>query len=92
MSAPAGHGQPGETSGELQGEVIRLWAEADGLLPGGQALSRAEWAERVAGWFPELVNAKARSLTFPEINRLRRGKSRARGSWPSGISEIAPPP
>ena len=27
----------------------------------------------------------------PEISRLRRGKSRARGSWPSGISEIAAP-
>jgi hypothetical protein len=28
----------------------------------------------------------------PEIKRLRRGKSRARGTWPSGISEIAAPP
>src|SRR4051794_2033310 len=46
-------------------------AEADGLLPGGEVLSRAEWAGRVAAWFPELVDAKARSLTFPEINRLR---------------------
>ncbi|HET7722461.1 MAG TPA: IS21 family transposase, partial [Acidimicrobiales bacterium] len=46
-------------------------AEAEGLAPGGETLSRAEWAERVAGWFPELVDAKARSLTFPEINRLR---------------------
>ena len=27
----------------------------------------------------------------PEIRRLRRGKSRARGTWPSGISEIAAP-
>ena len=27
----------------------------------------------------------------PEIRRLRRGKSWARGTWPSGISEIAPP-
>ena len=27
----------------------------------------------------------------PEISRLRRGKSRARGTWPSGISEIAAP-
>jgi len=46
-------------------------AEADGVARGGAALSRAEWAERVAGWFPELVDAKARSLTFGEINRLR---------------------
>ncbi len=45
-------------------------AEAEGLAPGGEALSRSVWAERVAGWFPELVDAKARSLTFPEINRL----------------------
>ena len=28
----------------------------------------------------------------PEISRLRRGKSRARGTCPSGISEIAAPP
>jgi transposase len=44
-------------------------AEAEGLRPGGEPLSRAAWAERVAGWFPGLVDAKARSLTFPEISR-----------------------
>jgi hypothetical protein len=27
----------------------------------------------------------------PEISRLRRGKSRARGSQPNGISQIAQP-
>lgn len=43
-------------------------AEAAGLVPGGPPLSRAEWVGLVAGWFPGLVDAKARSLTFPEIN------------------------
>ncbi len=31
-----------------------------GIAPGGPALSRAELAELVRGWFPELVDAKAR--------------------------------
>lgn len=43
-------------------------AEAAGLVPGGVALSRAEWLELVRGWFPELIDAKARSLTFGVIN------------------------
>src|SRR4051812_27946946 len=46
-------------------------AEAAGLLPGGPALSRSEWAELVRGWFPELVDARARSRTFPVINDHR---------------------
>lgn len=46
-------------------------AEAAGLAPGGPPLSRSEWAELVAGWFPELADAKARSLTFPVINAHR---------------------
>ena len=46
-------------------------AEAAGLAPGGPPLSRAEWAELVAGWFPELVDAKARSLTWPPIDAHR---------------------
>lgn len=46
-------------------------AEAAGLAPGGAPLSREEWAELVRGWFPELVDAKARSSTYPEINGHR---------------------
>jgi transposase len=46
-------------------------AEAAGLAPGGPSLSRVEWVELVRGWFPELVDAKARSLTYPEINAHR---------------------
>lgn len=46
-------------------------AEAAGLSPGGEALSRAEWAALVAGWFPELSDAQARSLTFPAIDAHR---------------------
>jgi transposase len=46
-------------------------AEAAGLRPGGPSLSRAEWVELVRGWFPGLVDAKARSLTYPEINAHR---------------------
>jgi transposase len=46
-------------------------AEAAGLSPGGPVLGRAEWIELVRGWFPELVDAQARSLTYPEINAHR---------------------
>ncbi|HET6920719.1 MAG TPA: IS21 family transposase [Jiangellaceae bacterium] len=43
-------------------------AEAAGLAPGGPVLERAAWAGLVAEWFPQLVDAKARSLTFPVID------------------------
>ena len=46
-------------------------AEAAGMAPGGPPLGRAEWAELVRGWFPELVDARARSLTFPAIEAHR---------------------
>jgi transposase len=46
-------------------------AEAAGIVPGGPALSRAEWAELVRGWFPELVDGRARSSLFPIINAHR---------------------
>src|SRR3954466_7956473 len=42
-----------------------------GFVPGGPVLGRAEWAELVGGWFPELVDAKARSLTFAVIDAQR---------------------
>ena len=46
-------------------------AEAAGLVAGGPALTRAEWIELVRGWFPELVDARARSLTYSGINAHR---------------------
>ena len=46
-------------------------AEQAGLVPGGPPLGRAEWGELVRGWFPELVDARARSLTFPMIEAHR---------------------
>lgn len=42
-------------------------AEAAGMAPGGPPLDRASWAELVRAWFPELVDARARSLTHPVI-------------------------
>ena len=46
-------------------------AQEAGLAPGGPTLGRAEWAELVRGWFPELVDARARSRTFPVIEAHR---------------------
>ena len=40
-------------------------------MAGGPPLSRAGWAELVRGWFPELVDVRARSLTFPIIDAHR---------------------
>ena len=47
-------------------------AEAAGMSVGGAALSRDEWAALVTGWWPELVDAKARSLTFGVIDAHRQ--------------------
>jgi transposase len=46
-------------------------AEAAGLVPGGSPLARAEWLGLARGWFPELIDAKARSFTFGTINAHR---------------------
>jgi len=43
-------------------------AEEAGLEPGGPVLSEAEWATLVRGWFPELIDARARSATHPVID------------------------
>ena len=47
-------------------------AEAAGMVPGDRPPpGRAEWARLVTGWFPELVDAQARSKSFGEIDRFR---------------------
>lgn len=46
-------------------------AEEAGLSPGGPALSQAEWATLVREWFPELIDARARSATYPVIHPHR---------------------
>jgi transposase len=46
-------------------------AEAAGLAPGGPPLARAEWAELVRGWFPELVDPRHRSVTYATIHAHR---------------------
>ncbi len=47
-------------------------AEAAGIAPGDRPpLGRAEWAQLVTGWFPELIDAQARSKSFGEIDRFR---------------------
>ena len=46
-------------------------AEEAGLVPGGPSLSRGEWSELVRDWFPELVDARARSATHVVIDAHR---------------------
>jgi transposase len=46
-------------------------AEAEGIEPGSAPLSRTQWEVRVRDWFPELVDARARSLTFAQIDKHR---------------------
>ena len=59
--------------GADRGTVAKYVAKAEGagIVPGGAPIGRDEWVLRVRAWFPELVDAKARSLTYPDINRLR---------------------
>lgn len=48
-------------------------AEAEGIVPGdGLMLDRAGWAARVAVWFPELTDARARSATWPVLEGRRK--------------------
>jgi len=47
-------------------------AEVEGIRPGDEhGMDRAGWAGRVAVWFPELVEARARSRTWPELETRR---------------------
>jgi transposase len=46
-------------------------AVAAGIVAGGPPLSREVWAGLVAEWFPLLVDAKARSLTFVAVDTHR---------------------
>jgi transposase len=43
-------------------------AVAAGVMPGGPARSRAEWAELVRAWFPELTDTRLRQVTWPAID------------------------
>ena len=42
-------------------------AVAAGVAPGGPAISAKQWSALVEGWFPELVDARSRQTTWPEI-------------------------
>ena len=42
-------------------------AQAAGMVRGGPALSAAEWAAKVAAWFPELADPRARSSVHGQI-------------------------
>jgi transposase len=46
-------------------------AQLQGLSPGGPAFSQEEWSSRVRDWFPELLDARARSSVHGEIDRHR---------------------
>jgi transposase len=42
-------------------------AVAAGMVPGSGPRSRAEWAQLVRGWFPELSDTRLRQVTWPAI-------------------------
>jgi len=44
-------------------------AIAAGMAPGGPPVVPRRWAELVREWFPQLVDAKLRQVTWPEIAR-----------------------
>ena len=43
----------------------------EGLVPGGPPAGEAVWAQRIAGWFPELSDARVRQVTWPAIEAHR---------------------
>ncbi|MGC8626154.1 MAG: IS21 family transposase, partial [Acidimicrobiales bacterium] len=55
---------------EVDRSTVRKYtakAEAEGISPGGPGRSREEWAALVRGWFPELTDARARSITHDKV-------------------------
>ena len=42
-------------------------AVAEGLVPGGPPAGELVWAQRIAGWFPGLSDARLRQVTWPAI-------------------------
>lgn len=46
-------------------------AEAAGLVPGGDPIGEEVWRAKVAEWFPQVVDAKLRQLTWPAIAEHR---------------------
>ncbi len=65
-------------------------AEAGGIAAGdGQATDRDGWAVRVTSWFPELVNAKARSRTWPALETSRDPQTHAKKIKYSGASRLS---
>jgi hypothetical protein len=67
-------------------------AEAEGIRPGdGLVLDRAGWAAKVAVWFPELTDSRARSSTWPalEARRDRSARCWRRTRWRRCISGCA---
>ena len=65
--------QIGESLG-LDRKTVRKYlapAVAAGLAPGGAAAGEAVWAERVAGWFPQVVDGRLRQVTWPAIEAHR---------------------
>lgn len=62
------------TSLGIDAKTVRKYvapAEAAGLAPGGPTLSRAQWAELARGWFPELLDPRARSRVHGVIDAHR---------------------
>jgi len=61
--------QIGESLG-LDRKTVRKYlapALAQGLAPGGAAAGEGVWAERVAGWFPQVTDGRLRQVTWPAI-------------------------
>src|SRR2546430_5568847 len=58
------------TSLAVDRKTIRKYvgpAVAAGLRPGGPVMSQADWAQLVAGWFPQLSDTRLRRTTWPQI-------------------------
>jgi len=70
------HWHAGRRMSELQASLgvdpktVRKYvapAVAEGMVPGGPALSAEQWTERAERWFPGLVDRSLRRTSWPEI-------------------------
>jgi hypothetical protein len=55
-------------------KTIRRYVDpaiAAGFVPGGPAMSQADWALLVKQWFPHLTDTRLRQVTWPDFDKHR---------------------
>jgi transposase len=61
-------------------------AEAEGIRPGGPALSEEQWRAKVRAWFPGLAGTSLSQPTWPQIERHRERIKALVGVVPASVA------